>query len=85
MVGGVCLISSVWNGNQWKNKWNLTCKRERIVKYMDKEKCVNCGISGVPLHLGMDGQLHCDNCGGLLISDKQNVIKNQEEQEHEKN
>lgn len=52
---------------------------------MDKEKCVNCGISGVPLHLGMDGQLHCDNCGGLLISDKQNVIKNQEEQEHEKN
>ena len=52
---------------------------------MDKENCVNCGISGVPLHLGMDGKLHCDNCGGLLIPDNQNVIKNQEEQEHEKN
>lgn len=52
---------------------------------MSNEKCVNCCISGVPLHLGMDGKLHCDNCGGLLNQDKKNDDKNQEEQEHEKN
>lgn len=33
-----------------------------------EEKCVNCGISSVPLNLGLDGYLHCEKCAGKLIT-----------------
>ena len=33
----------------------------------EKECCVNCGIANVPLHLGLDGNLHCADHAGMLI------------------
>ena len=37
----------------------------------EKDRCVNCGIRSVPLHLGLDGRLHCaDHIGLLLPPDK---------------
>lgn len=46
-----------------------------------EEKCVNCGISSVPLYLGLDGHLHCCDCIGFLLptnekEDKENVSEN---------
>lgn len=38
---------------------------------MDTEKCVNCGISDVPLHLGLDGRKHCADHIWMLIPAKQ--------------
>lgn len=29
--------------------------------------CVNCKVSGVPLYLGLDGQLHCADHIGFLL------------------
>lgn len=48
---------------------------------MEEKCCVNCKISGVPLYLGLDGHLHCDNCSGFLLptnekEDKENVSEN---------
>ncbi len=46
-----------------------------------EEKCVNCGISDVPLDWGLDGNLHCSNCIGFLLptnekEEKENVSEN---------
>ncbi len=52
---------------------------------MNNEKCVNCGISGVPLYLGLDGHLHCCDCIGMLIPDNPKLKEHEEKQKHEKN
>ena len=31
--------------------------------------CVNCRITNVPLYLGLDGRLHCADHIGLLVQD----------------
>lgn len=46
-----------------------------------EEKCINCGISNVPLYLELDGHLHCVDCIGFLLptnekEDKENVSEN---------
>ena len=57
---------------------------ERIVKYMEKEKCVNCGISGVKLYPGQDGHLHCADHTGMIFPENHNKKDNQKEEiDHE--
>lgn len=35
---------------------------------MNQEKCINCGISHIPLYLGLDNRLHCADHIGMLVS-----------------
>ncbi|MCC8110802.1 MAG: hypothetical protein LIO74_04035 [Ruminococcus sp.] len=35
---------------------------------MEEKKCVNCGISHVPLYLGLDDNWHCADHVGLLLA-----------------
>ena len=35
---------------------------------MEEKKCINCGISHVPLYLGLDGNWHCADHVGLLLA-----------------
>ncbi len=44
-----------------------------------KEKCINCGISGVPLYAGFDGHLHCERHIQMLVGAGQNVTKTNKE------
>jgi len=40
----------------------------RGVKRWKRKKCVNCGISHVPLYLGLDDNWHCADHVGLLLA-----------------
>ncbi|MDD6374914.1 MAG: hypothetical protein PUE88_06610 [Ruminococcus sp.] len=42
------------------------------------EKCVNCGISNVPLYLGLDGNLHCADHVGILLLPTPTTAKEEE-------
>lgn len=49
---------------------------------MNSEKCINCGISNVPLYLGLDNRMHCADHIGMLISASvptRNTTETQEE------
>lgn len=37
------------------------------------EKCINCGISNVPLVMGLDYHLHCEAHVQLLVGAEQDV------------
>lgn len=39
------------------------------------KRCANCGVSDVPLIMGLDGELHCINCGCNLLNP---IIKTEE-------
>lgn len=47
---------------------------------MDKEKCINCGISGVKLYPGQDGHLHCADHTGMIFPENHNKKDNQKEE-----
>lgn len=46
------------------------------------KKCVNCGISNVPLYIGLDGHLHCEKHIQILVS---TIRLNQEEYVRDEN
>lgn len=50
-------------------------------KIMNEKKqiCINCGISGVPLEMGLDGHLHCVNCAGFMMFVKEVAANGQAE------
>lgn len=50
---------------------------------MKKDTCINCGISNVPLIVGLDNQLHCESHISMLVSENKkeehdNVSENQQ-------
>ena len=47
----------------------------------EKNHCVNCGIKSVPLHLGLDGRLHCADCTGMLLPKREPTCMQQLEQQ----
>lgn len=46
------------------------------------QKCINCGISGVPLYIGLDGHLHCEKHVQILVGAGQ-YKENTEEMNYE--
>lgn len=49
---------------------------------VEKEKCVNCGISGVKLYPGQDGHFHCADHTGMIFPEKDKP-KKKEKTNHE--
>lgn len=51
------------------------------------EKCINCGISNVPLYTGLDGHLHCENHIQILVgagqAKQENNVNNKNVKEKE--
>ncbi|MGN0630960.1 MAG: hypothetical protein ACI4JN_06490 [Ruminococcus sp.] len=48
-----------------------------------EKQCVNCKITGVPLYMGLDGNLHCADHIGLILLDQQSETADTSETKEE--
>lgn len=67
----------------WQKEESWVCAEclENEEKRLGKmgERCANCGISNVPLFVGLDGRKHCADCAGMLLPEKEEEKKEGEE------